>query len=45
MSAEGLFLSAVDQNIPTKIVIDTNLPPWNDNDVRKKKYGSEDLSS
>ena len=41
------FLSAVDQHISTKIVIDTNLPPWIDNEVRKTKkgHGSEDLSS
>ena len=30
-------MSAVDQHIPTKIVVDTNLPPWIDNEVRKKK--------
>ena len=40
-SMEGLFLSAVDQHIPTKTVIDTNLSPWIDSEFRHhmgKKY-------
>ena len=28
------FLSTIDQHILTKIVIDTNLTPWIDNEVR-----------
>ena len=38
---KALFLSAVKDHIPIKIVRDTNSPPWIDNEVRlwiRKKY-------
>jgi hypothetical protein len=38
---KDLFLSAIDQFVPTKTVIDTNTPPWIDREVRhliNKKY-------
>lgn len=38
---KDLFLAAVDEHVPTKIIKDTNSPPWVDGEVRhfiRKKY-------